>query len=137
MHRYVRHRVDLGYSDLFGTEVRVVGDYDWVEQAVSEAWFSISKTRGTWQVYLPYTIIFDVPGREGCQENTFRFYQTAEQAFQEMQVPYSIRENSNGLYLEYYKARFRSWKHAEQFAMWMQLKGCTYVPAKRVRTGFE
>tara|TARA_B100000929_G_C15503335_1_gene418061 strand:- start:2406 stop:2828 length:423 start_codon:yes stop_codon:yes gene_type:complete len=134
MHKYRRYQVDKGFSDLFGEQVRVIGDADWVTQAIRESWFSISKNRGTWWVYLPYTLVFDVPGHDETESSVQHFYQTAREVFSIMNVRSQQRHDSDG-YMDHFRARFQSRKQAEQFAFIMQLQGCRYIPHNQVRQG--
>lgn len=138
MYLYPRYRVDKGTCSLMGKDVRVVGDYDWVEHAVQNASFSISKNRGVWRVYLPYTVLFDVLGasKENVYQNTQHFYDAAVQAFEQLNVKYFLSPDTDE-YMRHYRARFGTWKKAERFAFLMQLQGHEYIPQKFVRTGLE
>lgn len=134
MHKYKRYQVDKGFSDLFGEQIRVIGDSDWVGQAIRESWFSISKSRGTWRVYLPYTLVFDVVGEEETERSSRQFYAHAKEILTTMSVKWRKVFEDTG-YMDYFCCRFSSWHQAEQFAFMMQLHGCRYIPPKRVRHG--
>jgi hypothetical protein len=117
--------------------VSVVGDAEWVEVAIREHWFSISKTRGTWQIYLPYPHIWDYMHHDEMTERARVFYSTANSVLNRLDVKYRLTSNGHGEYTTYYVARFGTWHQADKFAFMMGLEGFTYISAQYVKTGFH
>ena len=138
MHRYNRYQVELEPFSMFGGDpVTVIGDAEWVAVAIREHWFSISKTRGTWQVYLPYAQIWDYMQSEDMSERARLFYSTAHSVLNRLDVKHRLTGNRHGEYTSYFVARFGTWVQAEQFAFMMGLEGLTYISARYVKTGFH
>lgn len=134
MHRYNRHQIEMEPCTLFDHEIRVVGDHEWVEQAVNECWFSVSKTRGTWQVYSPYITISDLLGRESQTERYVAWLESIESVAERMCLgSRAIRDRHTGI--KYFVIRFGSWRTVEQFVFMMGLEGYRYIPGSQARTG--
>lgn len=138
MHRYKRYQVSLDPVISYGgNTIPVLGDAGWVAVAIREHWFSTSKTRGTWQIYLPYPRIWDYMHNNEMTERARVFYSTANSVLNRLDVKYRLTSNRHGAYNAYYVARFGAWHQAEKFAFMMALEGFRYIPARYVKTGFH
>lgn len=134
MHRYDRYQVEQEPCTLFDTPIRVLGDHAWVEQAVSECWFSVSKSRGTWQVYSPYIHICDLLHREPQTVRYRAWLESIESVAERMGLcSRSVRDRHTGI--KYFVIRFGSWRTVEQFVFMMGLEGYRYIPGSQARTG--
>lgn len=137
MHRYNRFQVvrPHGMYGNFGhAEVEITKDPDWVKQAIQECWFSVSKTRGPWQVYLPYLDLLDILGRERHNNRYQVWMKTVDSVADRMCLTVrSTRDRITGV--NYFVIRFGTWSVAEQFVFLMGLEGYMYMPTSQAKNG--
>ncbi len=138
MRRYKRHQVNMGLTDLLGNGtwmVNVVGDPDWVKQAIDQAWFSISKTRGIWRVFLPYTEFFDVIGstREPAAVATEHYIASVRSVLAQLGIHYRDQAGLGDIGL--FRVKFQTRQQVNQFVLLMQMNGCKYIETARIMHG--
>ena len=135
MRRYKRHQLQKE-DTLFGAPINVVYDPDWVEQAIHEFWFTISKSKGIWRVYFPYVEVFDYLNADLCNK-AHTACREIEAACEQVDVkarsiwaPGIIHENE--IWPISIKAKFQTKRQIEDFISIMSLKGYTYVPSRYI-----
>lgn len=108
----------------------VLSDPDWVQDAVNNHWYSISKSKGIWWIYLPYLSCIDYLGFNQLRENSCKYLDCVMQTCQQVDV------KAKAITYEFdppiVKAKFYTSRRIDDFISLMALNGYTYVPSKAI-----